>query len=62
MKTKIKISEEAKKQELIYDLKRNIKDLRALIKDINAWDIYNDENWEGIIKNLQEAIKYIKKE
>ena len=47
------------KQELIENLNGNIKDLRALIKDINTWDIYNDENWEGIIKNLQEAIKYI---
>lgn len=49
------------KQEIIERLNGNIKDIRSLIKDINSWDIYNDENWYNLIEALQEAKEYIKK-
>ena len=51
---------EINKEQVIERLKVNIKDIRALIKDINSWDIYNDENWENLIESMDEAIKYIK--
>ena len=49
------------KTQIIERLKGNIKDIRALIKDINAWDIYHDENWENMIEGMEEAIQYINK-
>lgn len=48
-------------EQIINTLKGNIKDLRALIKDIDAWDIYNDDNWLGMIESMKEAIKFIEK-
>jgi len=50
------------KGQVIERLKRNIQDIKALIKDIDAWDIYNDENWENLIESMEEAIKYINSE
>jgi len=51
---------EINKEQVIERLKVNIKDIRALIKDINSWDIYNDENWYNLIESMNNAIKYIK--
>ena len=48
------------KQEIIDRLNGNIKDIRALIKNINAWDIYNDENWENLINSMKDARDFIK--
>ena len=48
------------KEQIISNLKGNIKDIKELIKDINSWDIYNDENWINLINSMENAIKYIK--
>ena len=49
------------KKEIIERLNGNIKDIKDLIKDIDSWDIYNDENWEELIESMKEAIDYINK-
>ena len=59
MKTKKQIIEQ---KQIIERLEGNIKDIKALIKNIDAWDIYNDENWLNLIEAINDAIKYIKKE
>ena len=47
------------KQEIIERLKGNISDLEELRKDINAWDIYHDDNWKYLIEAIQEAVDYL---
>ena len=48
------------KKQIIERLNGNIKDIKDLIKDIDSWDIYHDENWYNLIEALQEAVNYIK--
>jgi|688.fasta_scaffold826576_3 hypothetical protein len=50
------------KEQVIEKLNNNIKDIKALMKDIDAWDIYNDENWVSLINNLKEAKQLIREQ
>lgn len=47
------------KEEIIDRLKTNRKDIQAIIKDKEAWDMYEDENWENLVESFNETIKYL---
>ena len=50
------------KEKVIERLKGNIKDINALIEDIDSWDIYNDDNWKSLIESMEDAVKCLKED